>query len=104
MTMTVISNGPYLGGGFRVAPDASVSDGMLDIVVLKNSGSFKILEDLVSLKLKDPSTDNDILYTQAKSVYIESEQRQVSVTVDGELIGTLPAIFRIIPSAISVMR
>jgi diacylglycerol kinase (ATP) len=103
MTMTVISNGPYLGGGFRVAPDASVSDGMLDIVVLKNSGSFKILEDLVSLKLKDPSTDNDILYMQTKSAYIESEQRQVSVTVDGEPVGTLPAIFRIIPSAISVM-
>ena len=27
MTMCVIANGKYLGGGFRAAPKASVSDG-----------------------------------------------------------------------------
>ena len=50
MTMGVIANGKYLGGGFKAAPHASVSDGLLDIVILNNSGSFKMLEELISMK------------------------------------------------------
>ncbi|MFL6359691.1 MAG: diacylglycerol/lipid kinase family protein [Nitrososphaeraceae archaeon] len=50
MTMAVIANGKYLGGGFKAAPQASVSDGLLDIVILKNSGSFKMLEEFISMK------------------------------------------------------
>jgi diacylglycerol kinase family enzyme len=45
MTMAVIANGKYLGGGFKAAPQVSVSDGLLDIVILKNSSSFKMLEE-----------------------------------------------------------
>lgn len=35
MTMGVVANGGYLGGGFKVAPNANISDGLLDITILK---------------------------------------------------------------------
>lgn len=49
--MAVIANGQFLGGGFKAAPKANMSDGLLDIVILKNSGSFKMLEEFMSMKM-----------------------------------------------------
>jgi diacylglycerol kinase (ATP) len=38
--MAVVSNGPHLGGAFRMAPNASVIDGKLDLTVFNNAGPF----------------------------------------------------------------
>ena len=70
MTMGVVANGMYLGGGFKAAPKASVSDGLLDITILKNSGSFKMLDEFVNMKGDADKTQekNNIFYMQAKKV------------------------------------
>jgi diacylglycerol kinase (ATP) len=66
MTMAIVANGKYLGGQFNVAPRAEMSDGLLDVIILKNSGSFKMLDKLVHLKGDDQYADEeDILYYQA---------------------------------------
>jgi len=64
MTMGVVANGRYRGRGFKAAPQASVSDGLLDLTILKNSGSFKMLDEFVNMKGDADSTQekNDIFY------------------------------------------
>jgi diacylglycerol kinase (ATP) len=102
MTMAVVANGKFLGGGFKAAPRADFSDGLLDVVILKNSGSFKMLDDLVNLKEGDYSIEEDIIYKQAKTVSITSKERNVTVAVEGEPIGILPATFQVIPKALAI--
>jgi diacylglycerol kinase (ATP) len=103
MTMGVVANGRYLGGGFKAAPKASVSDGLLDLTILKNSGSFKMLDELASMKGDaDYRDDDDIFYMQAKKVSIKSKERDILVTLDGEPIGILPATFEVYQDALSV--
>lgn len=102
MTMTVIANGSYMGGGFRVAPKADMSDGLLDLVIVKDSDSLKMLDGLVSMKLGDYSQDKDIFYTQVKKVSLKSKERDVTVTIDGEPIGMLPATFEVIHDALKI--
>ena len=102
MTMAVVANGKFLGGGFKAAPRADFSDGLLDVVILKRSGSFKMLDDLVNLKEGDYSTEDDIIYKQAKTVSITSKERNVTVAVDGEPIGVLPATFQVLPKALAI--
>jgi len=110
MTMCIIANGKYLGGGLTAAPQASVSDGLIDIVILKDSGSVKMLKELASMKKMKKNggytgDDKDILYMKAKGVSIKSKEenkRDVTVTVDGEPIGILPASFRIYKNALTV--
>ena len=116
MTMVVIANGRYLGGGFQAAPKASMSDGLLDIVILKNSGSFKMLEEFISMKNgKYTSDDQDIIYIQAKKVSIKPKQEEegegedkgkkrgdITVTIDGEPIGILPATFQVYQDALTI--
>ena len=104
MTMGIIANGKYLGGGLTAAPRANVSDGLLDITILQNSGSLKMLEGLVNMQEnKDFTVNNDnLFYTQAKMVSIKSKERQITVTLDGEPTGILPATFQVYPNALNV--
>jgi diacylglycerol kinase (ATP) len=112
MTMAVIANGKYLGGGFKAAPQANMSDGLLDIVILKNSGSFKMLEEFISMKNGNyTSDDQDIIYIQAKKVSIKEKEKEekrdkkrayITVTIDGEPIGVLPATFQVYRNALTI--
>lgn len=103
MTMGIIANGKYLGGGFQAAPNASVSDGLLDLVILKDSSSIKMLDELSNMKTGDYSNKGDVIYKQAKKVSISSKERNVTVTLDGEPLGILPATFQVYQGALNVI-
>ncbi len=102
MTMAVIANGQFLGGGFKAAPHANMSDGLLDLVVLKDSGSLKMIDELLNMKDGDYKEEDNIIYRQVRKVTITSKERDVTVTVDGEPIGILPATFEVIPQALTL--
>jgi len=104
MTMGIVANGRYLGGGFRAAPQASVTDGLLDITILKNSGSLKMLDEFVDMKGDSDNLQekNNIFYMQAKKVSIKSKERDITVTLDGEPIGIVPATFQVYQNALSI--
>ncbi len=102
MTMAVVANGQFLGGGFKAAPHANMSDGLLDLVVLKDSGSLKMIDELINMKDGDYKEEENIIYRQVRKVTITSKERDVTVTVDGEPIGILPATFEVIPQALTL--
>jgi diacylglycerol kinase (ATP) len=102
MTMTVVANSKFLGGEFKTAPKADMSDGKLDLVILKDSGSLKMIDEFVNMKDGDYSEEDNIFYTQVKQVSIASKERDVTVAIDGEPIGILPATFEIIPNALTI--
>ena len=103
LTMGIIANGQFLGGKFNAAPKANMSDGLMDLVILKNSGSLKMLDKLVSLKGDDSYTEEDnILYYQVSQVTLLSKGRNMTVTLDGEPIGILPASFKVYHNALSL--
>lgn len=103
MTMAVVANGRFLGGEFLAAPEADVRDGLLDLVVLKDSDSLLMLDEMVNISAGDYTGEDKIIYAKAKSVFIRSNERPVTVTVDGEPIGVLPALFQVFPGALNVM-
>lgn len=103
MTMAVVANGKFLGGGFMAAPEASMSDGLLDLLVLKDSGSLKMLDEMANIKAGNYAGEDNILYSKAKKVLIKSMEREVTVTVDGEPIGILPATFQVFPKALTIV-
>jgi diacylglycerol kinase family enzyme len=102
MPMAVVANGQFLGGGFKAAPHANMSDGLLDLVVLKDSGSLKMIDELLNMKDGDYKEEDNIIYRQVRKVTITSKERDVTVTVDGEPIGILPATFEVIPQALTL--
>lgn len=103
MTMGVVANGRFLGGGFMAAPEAEVNDGLMDFVVMKDSGSIKMLDELINIKSGSYAEEDNILYSKAKKVLITSKERRVAVTLDGEPVGVLPAGFQVLPKALQVV-
>lgn len=47
--LAVIANGAYYGGGMRIAPDATVSDGMLDLITIADVSRMTALRQLPNL-------------------------------------------------------
>lgn len=103
MTMGIVANGKFLGGGFMAAPEASVNDGMFDLVIMKDSGSFKALDELLNIKDGNYEKEDNIIYAKAKKVVIKSNEREVTVTIDGEPVGILPATFYVLSKALTIV-
>ena len=103
MTMVVIANGRFLGGGFKAAPEANILDGLLDVVILKESSNLEMIENFLNIKDGDYTNEGDVFYRQSKKVSIKSkENRDIPVTIDGEPIGILPATFEVLHNALTI--
>ena len=97
-----VSNGAYLGGGMRIAPNARMDDGLLDVVTIADIGRLK---GIVSLPLLYRGTHGrlpEVAFAQARRIEIEADH-PVGVEADGELVGTTPAVFEIVPGALQVI-
>ncbi len=97
-----IGNGAYLGGGMRMAPRARPDDGIFEVVTIGDIGR---LEGIRSLPLLYRGTHDRLVKVQfatARRVEIESDL-PIGVEADGELVGTTPAVFEIVPGALQVL-
>jgi diacylglycerol kinase (ATP) len=47
----IVSNGPRFGGGFRVAPGATVTDGMVDVIGVRDAAPLRRLQLFVRARL-----------------------------------------------------
>ena len=85
-----------------ICTNANVSNRLLDIVILKNSGSLRMLDELPNMKTGNYSNEGDIIYKQAKKISINSKERNVAVILDGEPLGILLATFQVYQSALNL--
>lgn len=106
MTMGIIANGRFLAGGVQAASKATMDDGLLDIVIIKDSDGLAFLKEAINMKNDDRSATElgeNIYYKQSKNAsLISKEENDVIVTTDGEPIGGLPAFFKVFPSYLSI--
>jgi hypothetical protein len=79
-----------------------ICDGLLDVLVLKESGSLKMLNELASMKDDQYKEEGNMFYKKSRKVSFASKERDVTVTIDGEIIGILPATFEVIHNALTV--
>jgi len=98
----VISNGSYFGGGMHVAPEAKLNDNLLDIVVLGDVDKFDLLKSLPMIYKGTHGKHPKVSMRKASTITVESSER-VLVHADGELLGTCPASFWLMPAALSIV-
>ena len=98
----VVSNGVYFGGGMRVAPEASLNDNLLDVVVIGDVGKFELLKALPMVYKGTHGNHPKVSIEKAANISVESSER-VLVHADGELLGEGPASFWLRPAALSIV-
>lgn len=97
-TSCLACNSRKYGGGLLFCPDADMSDGFLDLLVLEGRRRIALAAFLLMALLQRPMKGSWIHRLRTDSLQIESAQN-VHVQVDGELAGFLPLEIRLEPSA-----
>ncbi len=98
----VVANGGYLGGGMHVVPQAELGDSLLDVAIIGDMGKLELLKELPKVYKGTHVNHPKFKMKKAASVTIESTEPML-VYADGELLGELPASFRVIPAALSIV-
>lgn len=97
----IVANGRYYGGGLKPAPEAEPDDGLFDIVTIGDIGFLEVVMNLRKFTKGTHLSHPKISHWRAKRVEASSDER-VLIEMDGEVIGTLPASFEVLPMALRV--
>ena len=104
ITTVSLHNGRFFGGGMKMAPEARLTDGLLDLVAVRKLSLSKLVCESPLLYLGAhlvlPEVEHGrVSFVEARSVNPESE---VLVEIDGEVEHRLPARFEIRPRALRI--
>lgn len=99
-----VANARYYGGAMKIAPDASIDDGLFDVVTIGEAGAFRILSNAPRLYFGAHLRMNEVSHSHAKQVIARPQRKDESLAVelDGEIVGRLPVTFEIVPRALRV--
>jgi YegS/Rv2252/BmrU family lipid kinase len=98
----VMNNGKYGGGGMFTAPHADLSDGLLDVLIVGNLSKPDLLASLPRIYKGTHLTHPKVTMKKAREIEIRSMEK-MQLQADGELLGEVPAHFRVLPSALNVI-
>ena len=100
--MCTVCNAQLYGGGMRIAPDASIDDGLFDICIIEAVGKLELISAFPSVYKGTHTRHPRVTMLRGATVRIESE-RPLPIVADGDLTGKTPAEFTIMPRAIEIM-
>ncbi|MDE7451504.1 MAG: diacylglycerol kinase family lipid kinase [Alistipes sp.] len=92
----------YNGGGFQQLPEAVTDDGMLDLSLIRPVHFWHLLFRLHYLFNGGIYRIRHVVKARGRRIRIESSP-EVSVEVDGEILGETPLEFSVVPKAIRVV-
>ncbi|RUV45960.1 MULTISPECIES: diacylglycerol kinase family protein [unclassified Mesorhizobium] len=106
MALVAVANGKFFGGGMMIAPDADLSDGQFDVVILRAAGKLGLIRDIRLLYGGRHRNHPAITILRGRKVLVEPlgdvEKNGALVDIDGESPGRIPATFEILPGALTL--
>ncbi len=100
-----VSNGKIEGGRFRLAPDADVSDGLLDVCILKDIPKHQLFRYVIKYLRGTHIYEPQVIYCKAKAVEVMLDEADV-MHVDGEVFDNVSGriAISIVPQGVSVIQ
>ncbi len=98
----LLANSNSVGGFERLAPEASVQDGLFDVFILKKCNLGEFIR-VVSMALRGEHLhDPHVIYFKTDFIQVTSKD-PVQINLDGEYGGTLPGTFSVLPSHLEII-
>lgn len=88
--IVAVANGPYYGGGMKIAPHADITDGILDVCVIEEVSKAELLKNFPKVFRGKHTTHPKVLMRTGQTVEVTSAESR-EIFADGEYIGTTPA-------------
>jgi YegS/Rv2252/BmrU family lipid kinase len=96
------ANSKAYGGGMFLAPDASLVDGLLDVVTIEDAPKLKLLRLLPLVFKGEHVRKPNVRIRRARELEISAD-RAFTMYADGDAIAELPVTVRALPAAVRVM-
>lgn len=96
----VVANGRYVAGGTLIAPEASIDDGLLDIILIPENPAMDLALVVAQIALGKHLDSDGVVFRRAAKVSVSSTPG-MWFNVDGELVGNEPALFELMPKALN---
>jgi len=97
----IVANGPYVGGGMKIAPEAAPDDGTFDVLLIGDLTKRDLVLTMPKIfrgtHLPHPKAE----LLRGAEVSVDADDR-LPIELDGEQPGTTPARFEIVPQALRV--
>jgi diacylglycerol kinase (ATP) len=97
--LAIVGNSVSYGGGMRVLPTASITDGLLDVCIVEELSRGAFLRAFPRVFRGTHVSHPKVRMLRGRTVKVEADRR-IQVYADGERVGPLPAIFEIEPGAL----
>lgn len=95
-------NSGVFGGGMYLAPDASLDDGLLDVVLGAESSKLTYLRNLPKVFRGTHLDDPHVTLVRGRELHVATD-RPFAVFADGDPIGATPCTIRALPGALRVI-
>lgn len=108
MLLATVANGAYCGGGFKSCPNADLSDGLLELLVVNDLSRTRFLQLVPKYKSGEllnilDEDDSIYKYTQVKKVEITPKgAKTMQFVADGETFETGKLTIEVIHDALNV--
>lgn len=104
VTNIAVANGRFFGAGMMVAPEALLTDGLLDVTVIEAGGAAAVLR-LIGTIYRGKHTTLDCVKT-FRGACIEAETvgpNPAYIDLDGEAPGQIPIRLEVVPRALQLL-
>lgn len=102
LLLIVVSNAPLYGSSWRLAPQAQLDDGLLEVYLFRGGSTPDVFRHFVMILLGKHQHDPRVEHYRAHSVEIRGE-RPLPVHIDGDPTGVTPISIRVAPKALEVI-
>jgi diacylglycerol kinase (ATP) len=97
-----VANGPFMGPGAAIAPDALLDDGLFDVRVFLNYTKGELVRYLASIAFGHHVPERRSLTERGRRIRITSG-RPLPVRADAQDLGTTPVLFEMRSRVLTVV-
>jgi YegS/Rv2252/BmrU family lipid kinase len=99
----VAANGRYVGGGFPMAGQALLDDGLLDVTIVPELPAMELLTAGLGFMLGSPSGESGALVTRRARRLEMHASPQMAISLDGEATQVFDAVLEVAPGALRIV-
>ena len=100
--LAAFANAPIYGGGMKIAPQAKIDDGKLDVCIVRDMDRFKLFCLFPTVYFGRHLGFDEVEYSQVKTAKLETEH-PLDVFADGEYVCQTPVEFSVARGALKVI-
>lgn len=98
----ILMNGKSAGGFHKIAPKASICDGLLEVVVFKKCPVYEFASLLLSVLQGEHIHNEHVMYFKTDEISITCDEK-VGTDLDGEAGASFPLKVQVIPNKLKIL-